>query len=101
MLSLNATLKNYLLIVVKIAVNAVLTNSALMALLPTVFNMHDAAGWWNLLKLTGSSIAAREAMVWVPIWLKWSETSANPTAMQTVPPGGIYVPPPSNEPKKP
>lgn len=75
---MNPSLKNFLLIVAKNAVNALLTSSAMGAMLPSVFSVHTEAGWFNLLKLAGSTVAAREIAVWLPIVLKWSSTNANP-----------------------
>lgn len=71
-------MKNFFTIVLKNAINAILTNGALMAALPGVFHFHDHNGIWNIAKLTGSVIGAREVMVWLPILLKWSSTNANP-----------------------
>jgi hypothetical protein len=76
---MTAKLKNFLVIVLKTAVNAVLTNAALMTALPGVFNFHDHNGLINILKLTGSVIGARELAVWVPILLSWSQTSSTPS----------------------
>lgn len=94
---MNTTMKNFLLITAKNALNSVLTSSALMALNWGAFNFTSKAGWWNLGKVCFSVIAAREATVWLPILLKWSSTSSNPAAIEipTIPPGGqagIYVP---------
>jgi hypothetical protein len=75
---LNAKLKNILTIFLKNAVNAILTNAAMMAALPSVFNFHDRAGILAVLKLAGSTIGAREIAVWGPILLKWSTTNAQP-----------------------
>jgi hypothetical protein len=91
---MNLEVKNFLLICVKNAVNAVLTSSALMAMNWGAFNVKSVDGWWNLGKVILAVIASREATVWIPILLKWSSTSANPAAQETNPPGGIYVPPP-------
>jgi hypothetical protein len=70
----NPTLKLVLLVSVKNAVNAVLTNSAFMAMLPTVFNMHSHDGWWNIGKMALATIGSRESMIWLPKMLKWSTT---------------------------
>lgn len=76
---MNPKVKNFFLIVLKNAVNAILTNAALMAMLPSVFTLHTADGWWNLAKVTGAVIGAREVAVWLPIVLAWSKTSADPS----------------------
>lgn len=70
--------KNYLIIALKNAVNAIITNGAMMAALPGVFNLHDHNGWVNILKLAGSTVLAREAAVWGPIVLRWTTTNATP-----------------------
>jgi hypothetical protein len=95
---MTTAVKNFLLISLKNAINAILTSSALMALNWGAFNFTSKAGWWNLGKVCLSVIAAREATVWLPILLKWSSTSANPAAIEipAMPPaerGGLYVPP--------
>jgi hypothetical protein len=91
---MNLQLKNWLTIFLKNAVNALLTSSAMMAFNWGAFNWTTKDGWWNLAKLILAVVGSREIAVWVPILLKWSSTSANPAAMETVPPGGVYVPPP-------
>jgi len=75
---MNSKLKIFLTIVAKNAVNAVITNAALMALLPTVFEIHNADGWWNILKLTAGVVGGRELAVWGPVVLRWSKTKADP-----------------------
>ncbi len=69
---MNPTVKNILIISLKNAVNALLTNGALAVALPSVFNAHE--GWWTLLKLVGSTVLARESMIWGPKLLKWSQS---------------------------
>jgi hypothetical protein len=102
--AMSVALKNFLLITLKNAINAVLTSSALMALNWGAFNFTSKLGWWNLGKVCLSVIGAREATVWLPILLKWSTTSSNPAAIEipTIPPGGaggMYVPPQKPEAK--
>lgn len=75
---MNPSVKNFLVICAKNALNAVLTNAGLMALMHGVFNTYSTAGLWNLGKATLVVIGAREAAVWGPIVLKWSTTNANP-----------------------
>lgn len=72
-------LKNFLIISLKNAVNAILINGGLMALFPTVFHMHSAAGWWNLGKAALDVVIVREAVVWIPILMSWSKTDADPS----------------------
>jgi hypothetical protein len=74
-LNAHPTIKAILTISLKNAVNAVLTNGSLMVMLSDVFNVHSAAGWWNILKATASVIGAREGMIWIPKLLKWSTTN--------------------------
>jgi hypothetical protein len=72
--------KNFLMIVLKNALNAVITNAGLMATMHGVFNRYSRDGLWNMGKATLVVIAAREAMVWGPVLLKWSTTNAEPSA---------------------
>jgi hypothetical protein len=71
---MNPTVKNVLIISFKNAVNAILVNSALMNLLPTVFNMHSSEGLWNILKLAVGCVVSREGLVWGAKLLEWSQT---------------------------
>ena len=71
-------MKNFLLIVVKNAVNAVLTSGTLAVLNSGTFNFHSTDGWWNLGKASLAAILAREVTVWGPVIMKWSTTNANP-----------------------
>lgn len=71
-MEINPTIKAILIVSTKNAVNALLTNAAFMAMLPTIFNIHSQAGWWNILKMAGATIGARESMIWVPKIIKWS-----------------------------
>lgn len=59
----------------KNAVNAILTNAALMELMPATFHMHTREGWMNLLRVTASAVLTREVMVYVPKLLKWSQST--------------------------
>lgn len=67
------------MIVAKNAVNAILTNAVLMGELPKVFELHDRSGIINIAKVAVATIGAREAVVWLPIIMKWSTTNATPT----------------------
>ena len=71
-------MKNFLMIVLKNAVNAVITNAGLMAMLHGAFNMYSRSGWWNLGKAALAVVIAREVVVWGPVVLKWTTTNANP-----------------------
>jgi hypothetical protein len=76
------TLKNFLTIAAKNAVNALLVNTSLMA---TYHSQFYLTGNWqgiiHMLKVTGGVVAAREILVWGPILLKWSSTNADPSAL--------------------
>ena len=93
---MNPSLKNFLMIVLKNAVNAVVTNSGLMTLMHGTFNKYSRDGLWNLGKATLAVVVAREVMVWGPVLMKWSSTNANPPSAPAQLPnqqGRIYVPP--------
>lgn len=79
-------MKNFLMIVLKNAINAIITNAALMAMLHGAFNVTTAAGWWNIGKATLSVVLAREFTVWFPVVLGWSSTNSNPPKMIQIPP---------------
>jgi hypothetical protein len=71
--------KKIAIVVLKHALNAILTNSGLMLMLHGGFNMYSSAGWWNLGKATLSVVVAREAVVFLPQILKWTTTNTDPT----------------------
>lgn len=77
------------MIVAKNAVNAILTNAVLMGELPKVFELHDRSGIINILKVCLATIAAREAVVWGPVIMRWSSTNANPNDPPPPPPPAI------------
>lgn len=79
---MSVAFKNILVVATKNAVNAVLTNAALMAKFPTVFHAHSREGLFNLAYGIGSVVLARETMVWLPKVLKWSNTNAEPTEIK-------------------
>lgn len=97
---MTAQIKNFLIIALKNAINALLTSGAMMAFNWGAFNWTSSAGWWNLGKLVLAVVAAREVAVWAPILLQWSVTSANPAAVR-LPDGGLEVPPPTPKPANP
>lgn len=74
------TLKNFLTIAAKNAVNAVLTNSTLLGLWHSQVNFTHA-GLINMARVTGAVVLAREILVWGPIVTKWSSTNADPSAL--------------------
>lgn len=74
---MSKTVKMFLIITLKNAVNAIITNTALIAMLHGAFNITTTAGWWNIGKVTLSVIFAREVLVWGPVLLKWTTTNAD------------------------
>lgn len=70
---MNPTLKTVLVNMAKNAVNAVLTNTALAGAFHSTFNFHDRAHMLNLLEAAGIAILVREAMVYGPKILAWSQ----------------------------
>ena len=76
---MNPTLKKILIIAAKHAVNAILTNAGLMGMLHGAFNLYSRSGLWNIGKATLSVVIAREAIVWVPQIIKWTNTAADPS----------------------
>jgi hypothetical protein len=74
------TLKSFFIIFLKNLVNALLTNSTLLALWHSQVNFTHA-GLLNMLRVAGGCVAAREALVWGPILLRWSSTNADPSAL--------------------
>ena len=88
---MNRRLKNIFIIAAKHAVNAILTNAGLMTMLHGAFNFYSRAGLWNIGKATLSVVVAREAIVWIPVILKWTNTNnlppdeSAPPAVQKLP----------------
>jgi hypothetical protein len=73
---MNPKLKSFLLVCAKNAVNAVLTNVALIGMFKGQFaNVTSTSGWWDILKVTAAVIGSREAIVWGPIILKWTTSN--------------------------
>jgi hypothetical protein len=76
------TFRNFLIIVLKLAVNAILTNAALMLLFQNQFNnVTSTQGWWNILKVTLAVVGGKEASVFVPKLIKWSTVPTNGAAI--------------------
>jgi hypothetical protein len=73
----NKTVKLALVITVKNAINAIITNGSLMLMLRGAFNITTAAGWWNIGKVTLSTIIAREVIVWGPVLMRWTTTNSD------------------------
>lgn len=64
---LNISLKN--------AVNSLLTNSAFLTATGNWHTLNTRAGWVSVLYLAGSTIVAREGIVWLPKILAWSQSA--------------------------
>ena len=73
---MNPTIKKILVISAKHAVNAVLTNASLAAMMPRTFNFHHA-GLMAFGETALATVIAREAMVWGPVLIKWSQSNLN------------------------
>jgi hypothetical protein len=82
MASWTLTLRNFLIIVLKNAVDALIVNVGAWMILPANFNFHDKAAIWNIAKLAGVTVLSRESAVLLPLILKWSQTNADPNALQ-------------------
>lgn len=71
---MNATLKSILIVTLKNAVNAIITNAGLMATMHSQFYL---TGNWKGIEHIGmaalSCVAAREGMYWGPKLLAWSQ----------------------------
>jgi hypothetical protein len=77
------TLRNFGIVALKNAVNALIVNVGAWMILPANFNFHNSAAIWNIAKLAGVTVVSREAAVWVPVLLKWSQSDATPTQLQS------------------
>jgi hypothetical protein len=77
------TLKNFGIIALKNAVNVLIVNSAAWWILPANFNFHNSAAMWNIAKLAGGVILGKEASVFIPKLLAWSQTNTDGTAACT------------------
>lgn len=67
-------LKTILIISAKHAVNAILTNAALIAMFHQFFGLYSWKVFEHMLGVAVATVASREAMVWLPKILKWSST---------------------------
>lgn len=74
---MNPTVKKYLIIALKHAVNATLMSLYPVYQDPGTFNLHTSAGLLHILGIVGSAIAVKEGLVWVPRILKWSQTDVD------------------------
>lgn len=71
---MNATLKNVLVITMKNAVRAILTNTGAWGIDPEHFNVVSVGGVKHILLLAASTIASTEAIYWAPRILKWAQS---------------------------
>jgi hypothetical protein len=75
----NPTLKSFLMIALKNAVNAALLSLAVVYHDPTHYNYTHMAGLIDIARdIVGPAVAIREGMIWVPKILKWSTTNGTP-----------------------
>jgi hypothetical protein len=79
-LTQHPTLKRYLIISLKNAVNAVLIDASLTSQWHFIFNFDNWAGVWALMRATAGVIIAREGLVWGAKLLKWTQTDVDPDA---------------------
>jgi hypothetical protein len=64
----------FLKVCAKNAVNAIITNGVLMGLMRTQFHTHSKEGWMHILDLALATVISREALVWGPKLLAWSNS---------------------------
>ena len=70
-------IKTILIISAKHAVNAVLTNAALVAMFHQFFGLYSKLAFEHMLGVAAATVASREAMVWIPKILKWSTSGVD------------------------
>jgi hypothetical protein len=70
-------MKRFLVISAKQAVGAVVGNTALAALFPHTFHLHDWTGIAAFAKAALAFVAAAEAKVWLPKLLQWANSATN------------------------
>lgn len=71
-------MKNFLMIVLKNAINVIIVTGVPLIWDSGHFNFSTWPAFLNTLRLVGGAIVAREAVVWGPILLKWTNTDADP-----------------------
>ena len=74
-------LKAVLIYSAKNAVNAALLAAPAPVLWPHSFSYTQFAGLTHMLWLMGYAAIVREAVVWFPVILKWSQTDNNPPSV--------------------
>lgn len=79
---MNKTWKAILINSAKHAVNAILVTAPTLGIAPGSFHFHNAKGIEHILMEMGGAVIAREAAVWVPKLLVWSQT---PEPLDTTP----------------
>ena len=91
-LTIGPRTKAFLIISAKSAVNAIITNTGLMMAFSSVFNAHSTLGVVNLCKSTLIVVVSREALVWGPRILAWSQSTSADTIDISRPEGPIEGP---------
>lgn len=72
---MNPTLRSFLINSGKHAVNALLTNATLMTLFGEWAQLDTRTEWWHILQVAFGCVVAREATVWLPRLLLWSQST--------------------------
>jgi len=72
---MTAKLKSFLIVSLKQAVNALLTNATMTTLFPQFMGWHTADWWVNVGKVALATVVSREALVWGPKILAWSQSN--------------------------
>jgi hypothetical protein len=75
---MNRTLANILVVAAKQAVNAAVISIAPIIKDPHDYNLTTLHGLGNVGFIVLCAVAAREALVWGPVILKWSQNNATP-----------------------
>jgi hypothetical protein len=78
---MNPKLKLILTISLKQAIGAVLASSLIASQWPFIYNFHNRAGQWAVLRLMGSIVVGREIQVWGATVWKWLTTDADPSEL--------------------
>lgn len=71
---MNPTIRSIIVISIKSAIGAVISNSVLMTTMGQTFNTHNRQGLINLGLATLSIIGGSEAKVWLPRIMAWLNT---------------------------
>ena len=73
-MEVSPAVRNVLIIATKNAVNAMIISGSQMIHDPAHNNLHSAAGWRGIAWSFAWAIGAREAAVWIPKILAWSNS---------------------------